>query len=883
MTAPAAPVGRRALSAAAGAAVGATVWLSLGVLALVDIARGTRVAMLPSWTWLAACVCAGAALGAAGPVRAGAAAPAAILAVLWLPWLPWRLPPAFLLWDGPLEGAVWLAFGAGLAWTGTSRARARLVTHDLWRSPARAPWIAGALAAAICVGAWAVARPRVPAGDEPHYLVITQSLLTDGDLRIEDNHRRGDYLAYYDGVLKPDFMRRGTDRQIYSIHAPGVSAVVLPAFALAGYAGAVVTIALIAGLGVALVWRTAFAMTASVEAAWVAGLAVATSAPMVLHGFTVYPDPLGAVCVIAGVAALVTLAAGRPLTTPAGAAVGAALALLPWLHTRFAVLAAVLGVAVAARLVGQPGGWRRLGAFAAAPLVAAAGWFAYFWRIYGTPNPAAPYGVGSGAGPSFVPTGVGGLLLDQSFGLAANAPVLLVGLALFVPFVRRRPRLGLELLAVVVPYLALAGSYPMWWGGYSAPARFAVAVLPVLAFPLADTFAQGGGLRRAVIGASALVSAAITGLLVAVDRGAFIYNDRGGHALLLDWLSATVDLTLALPSVHRDGVADAASDTAVWGVALALVAAMAGRVWRLDRGWWTRAVAWLAAPGLLMLAATVVWAGHAADVQTPATSQMAWIGRSAALGGGLGLQIGPLRLAAPAELVTRLELATSPRGGRRTGPQPLLRIPFVPPGDYDVFVDARDRRSTLDGTLTVRLGRHDLPIETWTLAGRPRGFTGLTLRLPVEAHSITITGDEAARDAIARLVLRPRVLTGRGPLALRAMRIGRVVVFALDDRAYLEPGAFWVRGERQTAVVLTPDSGRPPVLRLKAGPVATTVALGAGGWSQSFDLAADAAVDVPLPAEAVGPGGLTIASSAGFRPSATDDVRWLGVYVTLVE
>ena len=32
--------------------------------------------------------------------------------------------------------------------------------------------------------------PSVPSGDEPHYLIITQSLLKDGDLRIENNHQQ---------------------------------------------------------------------------------------------------------------------------------------------------------------------------------------------------------------------------------------------------------------------------------------------------------------------------------------------------------------------------------------------------------------------------------------------------------------------------------------------------------------------------------------------------------------------------------------------------------------------------------------------------------------------------------------------------------------------
>ena len=127
-----------------------------------------------------------------------------------------------------------------------------------WLAPPRAPVTAGVLAALIFAAAWMTARPRVPAGDEPHYLVIAQSLLYDGDLRIENNHQQDQYLAYYDGILKPDFMRRGVDRQIYSIHAPGVAALVLPAFAAVGYPGAVGTvIAAIAAAGTAAAWLAA--------------------------------------------------------------------------------------------------------------------------------------------------------------------------------------------------------------------------------------------------------------------------------------------------------------------------------------------------------------------------------------------------------------------------------------------------------------------------------------------------------------------------------------------------------------------------------------------------------------------------------------------------
>ena len=111
--------------------------------------------------------------------------------------------------------------------------------------PKRAPVLAAVAAAALYLAAaWAVS-PQLPAGDEPHYLVITQSLLLDHDLKIENNHRRGDYHAYYGGDLRPDYLKRGTDDEIYSIHAPGLSVAVIPAFALFGYPGVIVFLALL--------------------------------------------------------------------------------------------------------------------------------------------------------------------------------------------------------------------------------------------------------------------------------------------------------------------------------------------------------------------------------------------------------------------------------------------------------------------------------------------------------------------------------------------------------------------------------------------------------------------------------------------------------------
>ena len=158
--------------------------------------------------------------------------------------------------------------------------------------------------------AWRLA-PILPDGDEPHYLVITESLLFDGDLQIENNHRQGDYLVYADRDLKPDYLKRGRNGQIYSIHAPGLPALVLPAFAAGGYPGVVVFLVLLFGVASALTWRAGYQLTGDATSAWVGWTGVVLSAPALFHSFTVYPDGPAALVVIGVVGLIMTGRGGQ--------------------------------------------------------------------------------------------------------------------------------------------------------------------------------------------------------------------------------------------------------------------------------------------------------------------------------------------------------------------------------------------------------------------------------------------------------------------------------------------------------------------------------------------------------------------------------------------
>ena len=297
-------------------------------------------------------------------------------------------------------------------------------------------------------------------------------------------------------------------------------------------------------------------------------------------------------------------------------ATGAGLALLPWLHTRFALLAVALGAVMLARQLGSPRLLPRMAALLAVPVVSAAAWFWFFYAIYGTPNPAAPYGGYTQSAIGNLPRGITGLLFDQQFGVIPNAPsYVCAGLGL-VAMVKRTPRLLIELAVLIVPYSLAAAAYQMWWAGYSSPARFLVPVLLPLAIPSAIWFARAGRIAR-VYGLGALfVSLLITGTLAAVEHGDLLYNVRDGAAKWLLWISPVANITTAVPSLFQNPPSVALEQAAVWAIALIVAGWIGTAVFRRGAAIETATVAiGFCAAMSAMIAASIVWrTNHAAPL-----------------------------------------------------------------------------------------------------------------------------------------------------------------------------------------------------------------------------------------------------------------------------
>ena len=130
-------------------------------------------------------------------------------------------------------------------------------------------------------------RGAAISGDEPFYLLTTQSLLADGDFDLTNQYETRSYKSFFD---HPDELWRQSvpqpDGDLLSPHNPGLSFLVIPGFGLGGLAGAQIQLLVMGAATMALAFVLADRLTGRRLLSWVATLGAATERDGVhlLHG-----------------------------------------------------------------------------------------------------------------------------------------------------------------------------------------------------------------------------------------------------------------------------------------------------------------------------------------------------------------------------------------------------------------------------------------------------------------------------------------------------------------------------------------------------------------------------------------------------------------------
>ena len=424
-------------------------------------------------------------------------------------------------------------------------------------------------------------------GDEPHYLVLAHSIVTDGDLDLwDDYNEEAAWRAFYAGPeLSPHYAAGVGGR--YATRTTGLSFYLAPFYWIGLATGAVV---FWARLGMALLYAALMAAVyllcrdlglprRPAAGAWLFG---SFTVPLAFYSYSIYPEVPAALLTVAGLRAMLrweSESGGGGARQPLLA--GLALALLPWLGLKYAVVAAVAGIAFLAMAVRKGAApLRSAGCLLLFPAISAAAFALFLYSFYGTLSPAAIYtGVGDGSRPAAelnrgllaadagTPAGVLRLglayLLDQRDGILFYSPIYLVGIVGLLLTLRRGggaggragrepSRGGWTMLAV---FLAHWGAYSCsgWSSGHAPPGRPLAAVAWVLVVGMAVAFARLRGTPALVVRVAA-ATVAVAFLAVFLANNFLLYHVILGHTAghgnnFLASVTAPVDLTQLFPNL----------------------------------------------------------------------------------------------------------------------------------------------------------------------------------------------------------------------------------------------------------------------------------------------------------------------------------------------
>ncbi|MCP5104692.1 MAG: hypothetical protein GY950_15010 [bacterium] len=181
-------------------------------------------------------------------------------------------------------------------------------------------------------------------GDEPHYLVITQSLVEDGDFDLKNNFLEKTYLDY----IPVEVPHHGgeIDGKYRSFHMPGVSFLMLPFYLLFKLTGGFIPPALFfrlaasavnAFFALALFYLLRLIFTGKdISGGWLLLLCIF---PLAFHSVHLYPELPAAALMIA--AYYTSLSARRNILLG-----GLFLSLVPWFHVKYIPPLLVLTAAI---------------------------------------------------------------------------------------------------------------------------------------------------------------------------------------------------------------------------------------------------------------------------------------------------------------------------------------------------------------------------------------------------------------------------------------------------------------------------------------------------------------------------------------------------------
>lgn len=328
-------------------------------------------------------------------------------------------------------------------------------------------------------------------GDEPQYLLITQSLLHDGDIDLS-NTTQESILEFHQKNVQPRAAPASPPDRIHSAHPVGLAALFVPFYwlglATIGHPrlACALLVAITSALAIFLAHRWLLQQGVTPAGALLATVGVGISPLMFLFSNQLYPEIFA---VVASLSVLMTLGASLPKTRPRLCAFAIALVLvaLPLFHQRLLPLCVLLGFLTYLEYRELP---EHVSILKGVGVILTLGVAAHvLYHVHFSGDIWGPYKPGNADVLDFehLPTALFGQWLDVQVGLLNNSPIFLgslIGVAAMALSRDRRLAIVIGIYATTACVNALSND---WRFGYCLPSRFMLTALPALLIPLALT------------------------------------------------------------------------------------------------------------------------------------------------------------------------------------------------------------------------------------------------------------------------------------------------------------------------------------------------------------------------------------------------------------
>jgi hypothetical protein len=335
------------------------------------------------------------------------------------------------------------------------------------------PWVA--------VACW-------PDADEPHYLLLTHSLVKDHDFDLANNYSNSDYKAFYPSDLPYPHAIPNRRGELVPIHDIGISMLLVPGYALGGRTGAMLEESFIgAALAVGL-FQMALALGSSVQGALLCWALFSFVSPLVVYASQIYPECTGAALTIWGLIAFAHFLNTQRISALVLA--GVCFSPLLWLSVRYVFIlgpiCAVIGLYLLAYVRPLHKAFGAVSAVAVPIAISLLIFSVFDHRWYGTWLPNAGYVLyvptmgKSLFDAAHVPAGMLGLIFDRAFGLLPTAPIYVIALAGVWKALRRFSVLVLTLLVPLLALFCFAAINRYWYGGWAPPPRYIFVAVALL-------------------------------------------------------------------------------------------------------------------------------------------------------------------------------------------------------------------------------------------------------------------------------------------------------------------------------------------------------------------------------------------------------------------